>query len=345
MTTKKLSIKKLFFTFCIIIICIIGIIAFLTTGPKTWQAISQMKLKYMIFAFILGVLTISLDGMILKILSLAAGIKVTFSYCLKTILFYLFLSSITPTISGGEPLMIYMLTQKDVPLGKATSIILIRGLLILSIIALAAPVIVYFHGEIVQNILLKNLFRYIAILLFFVLFFLAYAFFNPIKSEEIIHKICSWIERCKILAGYSEKLEKRLKIWIDDFSNCLKEFFKYKKKILLGTVILTTISLGTSYLIAYTVLEGLNYHLPVLQVVMVQFILYFLLYFTPTPGGTGVAEGGCYLIFSCSVPNHLLGIFIILWRFFTIYIWVVLGGLLITKTIGLDILEKISTPL
>ena len=170
-----------------------------------------------------------------------------------------------------------------------------------------------------------------------------YAFYNPIKSEEIIHKICLWIERYKILAKYGEKLEKKLDVWIDDFSSCLKEFFKYRKKILLGAIIVTAASIGTNYLIAYAILEGLNYHLPVLQIYMIQFVLYFLLYFTPTPGGTGVAEGGCYVMFSSSIPNHLLGIFVILWRFFTIYIWVIIGGLLITKTIGLDILDKIST--
>jgi len=70
--------------------------------------------------------------------------------------------------------------------------------------------------------------------------------------------------------------------------------------------------------------------------------LYFFLYFTPTPGGTGVAEGGGYLMFSSSIPTHVLGIFVILWRFFAIYVWVLIGGLLLTKTVGLDILDKIS---
>lgn len=343
MMAKKLSVKKLILIFGILVICIMGIIALLTSGPATWEAINRLQVKYVLLALVLGATSISIDSLVLWMLASAAGTKISFFYSLKSILFYLFLSTITGTVSGGEPLIVYQLTQKNMPLGKATSVMLVRGALILSIIAVAAPIIVYFNGGLIQNIILKTLFRYIAILLFLVVAFFTYAFFNPLKGEELIHKICLWIERYKRLAKYAENFEKKLKVWIDDFSGSLKEFIKYKKKILLGGSILSAISLSSNYLIAYTILKGLNYQVPILQVLMVQFVLYFLLYFTPTPGGAGVAEGGCYAMFAASVPKHLLGIFVILWRFFTIYLWVILGGFLVTKTIGLDLLDKIFT--
>ncbi|MEW6381634.1 MAG: flippase-like domain-containing protein [bacterium] len=342
MITKRFSIKRLIFVFCIITICVIGTMAALTAGPKTWQAIKQIHTKYLFLALALGALSISIDSLVFKILARAAGTEISFFYSAETILFYMFFSSITPTVTGGEPLIVYQLTQKGMPLGKATSVILIRGILIISIIAVAAPVIVYFHGDLIQNVILKNLFRYIAVFLFLVVAFLIYTFLNPIQGEEIIHKICVWIERYKPLANYTEKLERKLNIWIDDFSSCLKEFLKYKKKVLLACSLSSAASLSANYLIAYVILKGLNFPVPVLRVLMVQFVLYFLLYFTPTPGGTGVAEGGCYAMFASSIPSHLLGIFVILWRFFTIYLWVIIGGMLITKTLGLDILDKLS---
>lgn len=337
----KLSIKRLILVFGVFVIGVMGIMAMLTSGPKTWEAISHLQVKYIFLALALGALAISLDSLVLKLLCSAAGNKISFFYSVETILFYMFLSSITPTVTGGEPLLIFQLTQKDMSLGKATSVMLVRGILIISIIAVAAPVIVYFHGELIQNIILKNLFRYIAVLLFLVVIFFIYASFNPLKSEEIIHKICLWIEKYQFLAKYVDKLEHKLRVWIDDFSATLKEFIKYKKKILLAGSTLSVVSLSSNYLIAYAILKGLNYHLPVLQVLMAQFVLYFLLYFTPTPGGTGVAEGGFYAMFVASVPRHLLGIFVILWRFFTVYLWVAIGGLLVTKTIGLDLLDRI----
>ena len=342
MITKKLSVKKLILVFCVFVICVVGIMALLTAGPKTWEAIRHLRARYLLLALGLGVTSISLDSTVLMLLSSVAGTDISFFYSAETILFYMFLSSITPTVTGGEPIIIYQLTQKNMPFGKATSVMLVRGILIVSIIAIAAPIIVYFHGDLIQNIILKNLFRYIAIFLFLLVVFFTYASFNPIKGEEVIHRICLFIERYKFLAKYAEKLEHKLRVWIDDFSSTLKEFVKYKKKTLLAGSVLSATALSANYLIAYTILKGLNYHVPVLRVLMVQFVLYFLLYFTPTPGGTGVAEGGCYAMFAASIPNHLLGIFIILWRFFTVYLWVIIGGLLVTKTVGLDIIDKIS---
>jgi uncharacterized protein (TIRG00374 family) len=342
MAAEKRSIRRLILLFTLITICVIVTIAFLTAGAKTWHALRVMRIRYMLLACGLGAMYISLDGMILKILSKSVGTKIGFFYSLETICFYHFLSAITPTITGGEPLMIYMLTRKKMPLGKATSVILIRGILILSIIVIAAPIIIYCHGVSLNNIILKNLFHIIAIFLFLLICFFIYTLFNPLKGEEIIHRICLKAGRFKFLGHWSEKLEKKLEGWIGDFINCMKDFFKYKKKILCVAILLTVISASANYLIAYFILESLNYHLQVLQILMIQVVLYFLLYFTPTPGGTGVAEGGFYVMFSASVPRHLLGIFVILWRFFTIYLWVILGGILITKTIGLDILDKLS---
>jgi len=344
MITKKLSVKKLILIFGVFVICVVGIMALLTSGPKTWEAIRHMQSRYLLLALGLGVTSISLDSIVLMLLSSAAGTDLSFFYSAETILFYMFLSSITPTVTGGEPVIIYQLTQKKMPFGKATSVMLVRGILIVSIIAIAAPIIVYFHGDLIQNIILKNLFRYIAIFLFLLVAFFTYASFNPLKGEEVIHRICLFIERYRIMPKYIEKLEHRVRIWIDDFSSTLKEFVTYKKKTLLAGSVLSATALSANYLIAYAILKGLNYHVPMLQVLMVQFVLYFLLYFTPTPGGTGVAEGGCYAMFAASIPTHLLGIFVILWRFFTVYLWVIIGGLLVTKTIGLDIIDKISNP-
>ena len=109
------------------------------------------------------------------------------------------------------------------------------------------------------------------------------------------------------------------------------------------SVLFGTLSLIANYLIASAILDGLHCWIPVRQVLMMQFVLYFLLYFTPTPGGSGVAEGGFYALFAPLVPRHMLGVYVILWRFFTVYAWAFLGGLLVVKTIGFDMLDRIST--
>jgi uncharacterized protein (TIRG00374 family) len=95
-------------------------------------------------------------------------------------------------------------------------------------------------------------------------------------------------------------------------------------------------------LIAYFLLQGLNFSISVIKVIMVQIVLYFIRYFSPTPGGSGVAEGGFYMLFLPLVPRHILGLLVILWRLFTSYLGIFLGGLVIMKQFGLEQMEKFA---
>ncbi|MBN1283404.1 MAG: flippase-like domain-containing protein [Proteobacteria bacterium] len=340
---KGASIKRLFLIFCAITIFIIGLVIAKTAGPETWHAIREMNSSYLLLALILGAAMISLNAVIIKVLAAAAETRIGFLYAVETVLSYWFLSSISPTVTGGEPLMIYMLTKKGVPFGKALTIALVRGFLVLLVIAVAAPSIIYFRGDLIENVYLRKFFYSIAAVISLAVVFLAYAFHNPRKIERLIRRVRLRAAKWKILSRYAETIEKKMDTWIDDFVACLKSFLKYRRKTILAVVALTLLSMAANYLIAYAILAGLGFMISPLVVVMIQFVLYFFLYFTPTPGGSGVAEGGSYIMFAAYVPTHLLGVFIVLWRFFTTYLWMVLGGAFITRSIGLNIVEKIPS--
>lgn len=341
---KRFSIKRLFLIFLVIIVTVITVIISLTVGPKTWEAIKQINMIYIASALVLGIIWMILDGLVVKVLAAAIGANIDLLYCFKAVLFLHFLSSVTPTVSGGEPLMIYMLTKRGITGGKAATIILIRGIFILSIIALAAPIIIYFHGELIKNVLLKRIFYYIAILLSFIILIIIYNMLNPIRGDEVINYIFGWLKHIRIIGDYGERFKTRVKQWISDFRNSLGEFLRHKKSILIIMLLLMVASQSANFSIAYVILKGLNRHLSLFHVFMIQIVLYFLLYFIPTPGGTGVAEGGAYVMFASEIPSHLLGVFIIIWRFFTTYLWVILGGILVTRSIGIETLDGISGP-
>jgi hypothetical protein len=341
---KPKSIKRLILAFCAITFIIIGFVVAKTAGPKTWHAILEMRASFLFLALLLGIVMIFINAVIVEMLTASAsGKKIGFLYAIETVLSYYFLSSISPTVTGGEPIMIYMLTRRGVPFGKALTVALLRGFLVLLVIIIAAPLIIYFRGELIQNVHLRNFFYSIALLVSLVIIFLAYAFYNPRKIERMIHALRMKMGRWRMLAHHAETLEKKFDRWIEDFGSSIKHFFKYQKKVILAVVVLTLLSIGANYLIAYAILAGLGFYISPLDVVMIQFVLYFFLYFTPTPGGSGVAEGGAYIMFAAYVPNHLLGIFIVLWRFFTTYLWMIMGGIFIARHIGLGIIETMPS--
>jgi hypothetical protein len=68
--------------------------------------------------------------------------------------------------------------------------------------------------------------------------------------------------------------------------------------------------------------------------------LNMLLYFTPTPGGSGIAEGGFVLLFSETVPAGTVGIIAVCWRLIAEYIPFLIGLYYTLTVFGRDFLSR-----
>ena len=61
-----------------------------------------------------------------------------------------------------------------------------------------------------------------------------------------------------------------------------------------------------------------------LDIITLSFYVYAAITFIPTPGNAGVAEGAFYIIFK-SLSEGVLFWGTIIWRFFTYYLYIILG--------------------
>jgi uncharacterized protein (TIRG00374 family) len=57
-------------------------------------------------------------------------------------------------------------------------------------------------------------------------------------------------------------------------------------------------------------------------------------YFAPTPGGSGVAEGGFIVLFTEFLPTGTVGVVAIVWRIFTEYLPFIAGLYYAVKIFG-----------
>lgn len=334
--------KSRFALFLAYSVAIVLTIMLFTAGPATWHAAGQIQPRYLFYALILSALMQYWEIQRLRILTRAMGTRITFAYALRAVLAYNFLASITPTLSGGEPLMIYMLKEKEVGVGQGTAIVAIRGILQLILIAVTGPIIIFFHHEFLPTTGHKVVFDIVAVCFLLAVIFLVYAFQQPQKAKNTLERIFHLLDRISYFKRHSSNWIKRVGDWIEEFNYSLKFFINQRKSSIFIAFIYTIIFLATNYLIAYFLLLGLNFPISVGKVIMVQIVLYFILYFSPTPGGSGIAEAGFYMLFFPMVPKHILGLLVILWRLFTTYIGVFLGGLVIMKKFGLEQVEKFA---
>jgi len=332
---RPLSVKQMIYLFAAVSIVIILLVLILTSGPKTIKALKEMKLSFLLLCFSITLISALFD--VLRVYILAKGVdkSITFLKMFEINLSYIFVSSITPTSSGGEPVFIFFMTKRGLNLGKATAVILIRGFLHIFLIGIATPIIVFFHREFIFNKALKLVFNYAAIFFSYVVIMMFLTIFKPQIVRKFFKIILIYLGKIRFLRKFRMKMIKKVDYWVIEFNKGLHLFIQKKIGYLILSTIFTIFYLLFFYSIAYVILLSLNYKIPLLDVIMMQFVLFFLLYFSPTPGGTGIAEGGFYILFSHFVPNHLMGIYLVLWRFFTLYLWVIFGGIISLRKLGL----------
>jgi uncharacterized protein (TIRG00374 family) len=341
---KQITTRRRIAYFLLYSSIIILIILAVTVGPETLRSIKHMQLRYIFMALGLFCLMTYFDILRIQILVRALGRKLSLIYTLKLILAYNFLSAITPALTGGEPLIVYMLKEKGLGVGKGTSVVVIRGILMIMFIAIGGPLIIYYHHELLPNLWFKRMFDCIAIFLLIITLFILYAIFSPLRAEHVLEKILHWLEKFKLFRKKTPDFIQTMNSWIKELNLSMKLFFKRRKLTLLWATLYTIAFICANYSLAYVILKGLNFNISIIKVFMVQFVLYFLLYFSPTPGGSGIAEGGFYVLFSPLLPqhHHILGVLIVLWRFFTVYLGVILGGVVIMKSFGIERLEELA---
>ena len=69
--------------------------------------------------------------------------------------------------------------------------------------------------------------------------------------------------------------------------------------------------------------------------VLINLVLYFL----PTPGGSGIAEAGFVMLFANILPSGLEGILAVLWRFTAEYLPFMLGAVVTIRAFGSDVIN------
>lgn len=244
----------------------------------------------------------------------------------KLVFINIFISNITPLATGGGFAQVYFLQKKGVPLGKSSAAVLIRTLLSATMLFLSVPFII-FRNQAMLNLLPGNyIFVYLAVFLalyFFVFYLLIfklrlimkciYKFFYFLKSKHLLTK-----KRFRKIILY---IFKHLELFSED----LAFFIQGKKIFVFLSFLFTTLFLLAEFSFSYLVLLGLGYNIAFFKILTLQILVVFIMYFAPTPGAAGIAEGGYSLLFARFVEKKDLFPLLFYWRFFSKYVGIFIG--------------------
>ncbi|HXV87103.1 MAG TPA: lysylphosphatidylglycerol synthase transmembrane domain-containing protein [Gemmatimonadales bacterium] len=241
-------------------------------------------------------------------------------------------SLLTPSQTGGGPVMIYALKRAGVPLPEAMISSLMTFVATVVFFALAGPLAVFLGGGrslqqhgILGVLTLYDLFRlslggFVGIGLIMILMFVF-----PATVHGLARRLVAWLE-----SHDSPRLAHRiddLRNGVDRAHECLVAFFRGRGwGALAAAVLLSPLAFANRLLAGYVVLRMLNIQAHFVDVVLLQTVITFLLYFAPTPGGSGLAEVLSAAVMSIYVPRELTPSYILLWRIVVSYLTVAVGS-------------------
>lgn len=311
---RKGLIKKI--RIGLIAFVVLTLIVFVSTFIFTYEEETKDFFKYFqkiyfFNTFLAWLFFIFFDA--LTIFFISYGIKkLNIMECLSFITMGQFLTVTTPFGFLGIPLQLYYLKRKNYEISEGLSILAIKSAIYTIIYILVIPIVIVYASYVFENIIFKNAFRIISVIIILGIFLLVFFLVNPEKTVKII----KWKK-------FSEQIIK--------FRETFLGYFRKRPILFLISFFFATLSYLFYLFIPVFLIHGLNSEISTLRIMIYQIVLRFSVLFSPSPGGSGVAEAGFLALFFKTIPRHYLGIYTLLWRFFTTYLGPVIGGIILVN--------------
>lgn len=240
---------------------------------------------------------------------------------------------LTPFQSGAGPMMMWTMRRAGVSLPEAMISTFMTFVTTVIFFAVAGPLAIVLgagrsleqHG-VVLGITLYDLFR--TSLLIFVLIgvVMAFAMFFPRLLRDFVQWVAARLQaRSRRAAARIDHLREG----IDRAHECMVAFGSPGGLLsIVWAIILSAPSHANKLLAGYVAMRALGLPAHFVDILLVQTLISFLLYFAPTPGASGLAEVLSVAVMSIYVPRALLPSYTVLWRFINSYATVCFGSLL-----------------
>lgn len=280
----------------------------------------------------LGCLTVGLlfDGLRLLTLASITDGQLTLKQVVNVVLSNYFLALVTPGASGGAIAQVMFMRKAGVPVAKSTVVVLVRTIMSISFLILLVPVVLHSDRDIVKWMPASVL--SVVSVAFISLPVIAVLLMRTRYPERIIF----WFTR-----KFSYTARRNCYIWYQQFKHAVIVMGRHPMMVLRAFV-----ESGLSLLFIYATVPayfaGLNIDFDLVQVMGRMVLLNLVLYFSPTPGGSGIAEAGFVVLFSNILPEGVEGIMAVLWRFTAEYLPFLLGAFVTIRAFGSDVLNMAS---
>ncbi len=258
---------------------------------------------------------------------------------------------LTPLQSGAAPMMIYTMRRYgvSVPVGMTTALVTFVATIVFFgitgplAILLGAGQSLGSKGDLLglslYDLFLGTLgvFATLGVLLIVVIVF-------PQVASKGVHRLAVWAGR------RSRRIEARLEkllVGIDEAHQSIARFNTPRGWLsLFWATLLSGPSHANKLLAGYVALRVIGIEAHFVDVLLVQTLITFLLYFAPTPGASGIAEVLSAIVMTAYVPAAMTPLYTLAWRTILSYFTIAFGFLVFSSWVrqGIKGLEELDGP-
>lgn len=268
----------------------------------------------------------SFDGVGLFAFLRRQGYRIRLSSSIHLSFTGLYYANITPSSSGGQPMQVFLLSQRGVPVGVSSSALSVRLMANQLVTVLMTMLLWATNGAFIQRqlggvmglVVLGLVINGAAVpLLLLVTFW-----------QSAVQKCGAWVVH--VLARWrwvkqEEKLQAKLTAILNNYHTSSRLALSQPGQLLLQMLLsaLQMLSLMGIPVCVYHAFGQTG--VTDAQLLAVALMLFVSASYTPLPGASGAQEGGFLLYYQGIFAGGTLRLALLVWRFFTYYLYLLVG--------------------
>ena len=291
--------------------------------------LARMDYKFIIIAIIFWLLSIILKGYV-NYKTVNNKKQISLKEAIKHNVITQFFNGITPFSSGGQPMEIYMLTEHGISGAKATTIT-IQNFIFYQVALVLYGLLAVTYNAIFHIFPKVPLLGKLTLIGFLINTLVAIALFvktfSPKFTKKVTNIIIKLLVKLKIIKDEKKTAEK-WNLKLEEFHSSAKVLRK-RKLLFIEGVIINLISLTCLYIVPLFIVYSLHNYTSLNIADTLTSSAYVLIIgaFVPIPGASGGIEYGFLKFFGNFITGTNLSAILIIWRFITYYLGLIIGAL------------------
>lgn len=291
----------------------------LATDRELLASLHELPRTYLLAALALALTPWLTNTVRLFIWTRFLGYRIPLRDVLRMILVVDLGGAVAPTAVGGEGFKWGMMLRHGIKPGAAASLVLLPKLEegVFFLFALPAAIIISnsWRLPVVTNsvhVLRDNVGPVIAVIIVVVL--LVRILLGSVLRGHGGERVRSWTHR------RWEKARKKVRRTWREARAVFRVIARRGKRLLAFSLLLTAVQWGARYSVISALALFLGFPFDPVLFWLLQWVVFTIMSFIPTPGATGAAELAFTAVYSTLLPPGVIGIATAAWRMFTFYV-------------------------